>query len=226
MAELTDEQKAAKARSMFTSKKSSSFLANTGMSDEDRKKAIEAYKKSNFSKSLSAEELTAIDPETGLEGKWVRPKITFDKSSDHVPPPPSGPVPTFNLPPGGGKVPLPVQHGDAAKAVMAKASSGVFKVGSKGADVSKLSKPIPEDKLLTDEQKAAKARSMFTSKKSSSFIANTGLSEEERKAALEAYKNSKFSKSLTAEELTAIDPLTGEQGKWVRPKIKFDHINM
>ena len=214
MENLTDEQKAAKAKAMFTSKKSSSFIANTGLTDEERAAALEAYKNSKFSKSLTAEEIMAIDPLTGAEGKWVRPKIKFDSSSEHVPPPPKGPVPTYNQV-GGGKVPMPVISEGKAAVKMVRATSGVFKAGATGATRSSLS-------AMTDEQKAAMAKSMFKSKKSSSFIANTGLTDEERAAALEAYKNSKFSKSLTAEEIMAIDPLTGAEGKWVRPKITFD----
>ena len=77
----------AKARAHFVSRKgSSSFVANV-VSDEERKAAIEAINSNRKTrKSLTAEEVTAIDPMTGTEGKWVRPNITFDPAPVHVPP--------------------------------------------------------------------------------------------------------------------------------------------
>ena len=241
----------AKARAHFVSRKgSSSFVANV-VSDEERKAAIEAINSNRKTrKSLTAEEVTAIDPMTGTEGKWVRPNITFDPAPVHVPPPPPGLVPTFGLPPGGGKVPMPIldEKAGGRRTIMARASSGKFpaamrepaRVASRGGSLvdgmAELSasagqkrasrksvkvNAVGEVRVTDDVAEAMKARAHMISKKSSSFIVET-RSDEERQAALDAFKKSSFRKLLTAQELETECPLTGQNGKWIRPNLHYD----
>ena len=83
-----DMAEAQKARADFVKRKSSSFIANAKRPEEEKQKAMAAFKSDKFSKSLSAQEVKAVCPMTGEEDTWIRPTIHFDESPDHVPPPP------------------------------------------------------------------------------------------------------------------------------------------
>ena len=121
------------------SKSKSSFQVETEETDEQRAKALDAFRKSKFSKSMTAEEITAVDPETGKAGKWVRPTLHYDPSSDHVPPPPPGPIPEDVLaqPLPEEFVPLAVaEKGQSVRRVLTRRASGVNRVAPPAAEGS------------------------------------------------------------------------------------------
>ena len=178
--------------------KTKSFKLETASGEGDRAKTLAAFKNSKFSKSLTGEEVTAIDPESGQEGKWVRPHLRYDPSSEHVPPPPPGPIPKDIL-----------AQESPPKRVLTKRSSGV----------SFAPPPPPSE---TAEESKPPMLSKATGSHKSSFAVNTASGEEERAATLDAFRTGKFSKSLTAEVMLSIDPESGQEGKWVRPHLRYD----
>jgi len=119
-----------KARDMFRgSSKKSSFIANTGMNKDQRMKSMHDLNNSKFGKSLTGEEMKAVDPDTGIEGTWVRPHIHYDPTEDPVPPPPPGMIPKDILAqpkPADDVTPMPVLKGGTKSTIMTRAVSGIY----------------------------------------------------------------------------------------------------
>jgi hypothetical protein len=192
--------------------KTAAFARNT-QTPEERAQILELFKTSKHRKSLSAEEVTTVHPETNELGKWIRPRLTFDASSEHVPPPPPEPIPTELLlePPPPPVVPMAVADSKAPNrksVVLARATSGVFRSNSQSSSTLTAE---ASSKLEASKKKAR-----------ASFMREATKPEEERKQTLHAFRSSKFRKSLTADEMVTVDPTTNELGKWIRPRLTFD----
>ena len=230
------------AESKWKKLRAAFWTVNIITNEEERKARIEAINNNRKTrKSLMAEEVTAVNPETGEEGKWVRPKIMFDASPEHVPPPPPGLVPTFGLPAGGGRVPIKVMDAKSeggTRVVMAKAVSGKFPAAmresaksssdgfkemsaSLGAKRRSSVNAVGAVPVSESVSASMKARAKSVALKSSSFGVEA-RSEAEVKEVVETFKRSSFRKSITADALVTEDPLTGKKGTWVRPHLHFD----
>jgi len=207
-------------------KKKSSFKTETAAPDAERAKALAAFRDSVFSKSLTAEEITAVDPETGAQGKWVRPNVHYDPSPEHVPPPPPEPIPEelLSQPPPPPDEPVPLQALDpqarTKRMLLTKRSSGVFQAPPPPPPLPDGASSTKAVAFTTGASDRAPSKPSLLKKKSS-FKVEVSAADERAKA-LAAFGKGIFSKSLTAEEITAIDPETGVEGKWVRPNLHYD----
>jgi hypothetical protein len=160
--------------------------------------------------ALIAEEVQAVDPETGEAATWVRPHLRFDPSPDHVPPPP-GPLPDdlkdatdgAALDPGWTLVqPMAVGgRGGSRASVLAKASAGTY---------------LAPERAEVFKQSFAKRRKSYLVE---AAAAPTAL--ERWKKVNEDVASGRF-QQLTAAEVTTIDPETGEAISWVRPELHYD----
>jgi len=151
--------------------------------------------------------VTSVCPDTGELGKWIRPHLRYDPSFEHVPPPPSEPVPDDVDHDPNEEHHIHVLDRSAEGSVRklpARRSSGVYR------------------KPPSKEEAEAQLQVKTTLQRARSSFVNHVKPEAERQAALSAFGSHKFRKSLSAEEVTVVCKQTGEIGKWVRPTIHYD----
>ena len=165
--------------------KRASFVAEAARPRELREESLKAIKSSKFRKSLTADEVVTLDQTTGELGRWVRPRLTFDPSAEHVPPPPAEPVPADILakPPPPMTVPMTVQDNSAPgrkSLIMVRRTSGTYP-----ADPNKVA-------ATRAAQEAMLAKMAAEAKKTGGATAGVDASQVEMQIAEESAQKSKM----------------------------------